>query len=166
MNAASNEIIPVLLAGGTGTRLWPQSRKTYPKQFSKILSENTLFQNTALRLRSTPELQLSAPITLANETSRFIVGEQLSEKNIELGSIIIEPEGRNTAPAILAATLFSIEQQTDPILLVMPTDHYIKDEAAFGAAIAIGLEAAHAGNIVTFGITNPSRNWLWLFEDE
>ena len=164
MDADSNKIIPVLLAGGTGTRLWPQSRKTYPKQFSKILSENTLFQNTALRLRSTPELQLSAPITLANETSRFIVGEQLSEKNIELGSIIIEPEGRNTAPAILAATLFSIEQQTDPILLVMPTDHYIKDEAAFGAAIALGLEAAHAGNIVTFGVvpTHPETGYGYL----
>ncbi len=144
---------PVLLCGGSGTRLWPLSRKSYPKQFVPLVGEETLFQASALRL-SGPDF--AAPLVLTNSDFRFIVTEQLQGAGIDPGAILIEPEGRNTAPAILAAALYLRAQGSDDPMLVAPSDHVVPDAAAFRAAVAAGLPAAEAGRIVTFGIT-PTR---------
>lgn len=150
------EIIPVLLAGGSGTRLWPLSRKSYPKQFSNFIGEKSLFQQSALRLRSSDKVKFAPHITMTNSDFRFIVGEQLQSVGIQPGPILIEPEGKNTAPAILAASLYGFERNSEAILLVAPSDHVIPDVGAFHDALAIGLDAVHSGKIVTFGIT-PTR---------
>ena len=144
---------PVLLCGGSGTRLWPLSRKSYPKQFVPLVGEETLFQASARRL-SGPEF--AAPLVLTNSDFRFIVTEQLVGAGIDPGAILIEPEGRNTAPAILAAALYLRAQGSDDPMLVAPSDHVVPDAAAFRAAVAAGLPAAEEGRIVTFGIT-PNR---------
>ena len=151
-----HEIIPVLLAGGSGTRLWPLSRKSYPKQFSNIIGERSLFQQCAERLLSSADLRFAPHVTLTNSDFRFIVGEQLSSIGVDLGPILIEPEGKNTAPAILAASLFTLKSSSDAILLVAPSDHLIPDKQAFHDAITVGLDAVSMGKIVTFGIT-PTR---------
>ena len=116
------KIHPVLLAGGTGTRLWPISRKSYPKQFSKLISGQTLFQQSALRLTSSEIVEFAPHITLTNSDFRFIVGEQLQAVGIDPGAILIEPEVKNTAPAILAASVFAMKNDPDAILLVAPSD--------------------------------------------
>ena len=144
---------PVLLCGGSGTRLWPLSRKSYPKQFVPLVGEETLFQASARRL-SGPEF--AAPLVLTNSDFRFIVTEQLQGAGIDPGAILIEPEGRNTAPAILAAALYLRAQGSDDPMLVAPSDHVVPDAAALRAAVAAGLPAAEEGRIVTFGIT-PNR---------
>lgn len=146
-------IHPVLLAGGSGTRLWPLSRKSYPKQFSPLLGEESLFQASAKRLSGA---DYAAPVVLTNDAFRFIVTEQLANVGIEPAGILIEPEGRNTAPAVLAAA-FSLQQKdADALMLVAPSDHVIPDVAAFNTAVAAATEAAQAGDLVTFGIT-PTR---------
>ena len=149
-------ITPVLLAGGLGTRLWPLSRKSYPKQFSGLIGDQSLFQQSALRLTSSDIVKFGSHITMTNADFRFIVGEQLRSVGINLGSILIEPEGRNTAPAILAASLFAHDRDPEAVLLVAPSDHVIPDVEAFHEALARGLDAASKGKIVTFGIT-PTR---------
>ncbi|NVK20294.1 MAG: mannose-1-phosphate guanylyltransferase/mannose-6-phosphate isomerase [Methylocystaceae bacterium] len=146
-------ITPVLLCGGSGTRLWPLSRKSYPKQFVPLLGETTLFQATAQRLVGDG---FAPPLVLTNAEFRFIVTQQLSEAGIDPGPVLIEPQGRNTAPAILAAALHLAHTEPDALMLVAPSDHVLPDEAAFRAAIAIGTETAQAGRIVTFGI-HPGR---------
>lgn len=146
-------IYPTILCGGSGTRLWPLSRKSYPKQFVPLLGDQTLFQASALRLCGA---EFAAPLVLTNSDFRFIVTEQLAEIGIDPGAILIEPEGRNTAPAVLAAALHVIEKDPEAVLLVAPSDHAIPDAAAFRAAVTRGLDAVAAGQIVTFGIT-PSR---------
>ncbi len=147
-------ITPVLLCGGSGTRLWPLSRKSYPKQFVPLLGQETLFQASAKRLvGSTSELSFSPPIVLTNSDFRFIVTEQLQSVGIDPGEILIEPEGRNTAPAILAAALRAQSQDPEAVLLIAPSDHVVPDVAAFHTAIVHGLEAVAAGQLVTFGIT-------------
>ena len=150
------EIIPVLLAGGAGTRLWPLSRKSYPKQFSNLTGNKSLFQQSALRLTSSNNLKFAPHITITNSDYRFIVGEQLHEIGITPGTILIEPESKNTAPAILASCLYAIENDPDAILLVAPSDHAVPDIEAFHDAIISGLESLKQGKIVTFGIT-PTR---------
>ncbi|RII37123.1 mannose-1-phosphate guanylyltransferase/mannose-6-phosphate isomerase [Pseudooceanicola sediminis] len=148
------QITPVLLCGGSGTRLWPLSRKSYPKQFVPLVGEETLFQASAKRLSGTTEtLSFGAPMVLTNADFRFIVTEQLAGAGIDPGAILIEPEGRNTAPAILAAALRQAETDPEAIMLVAPSDHVVPDAAAFHAAVALGLEAVAAGDMVTFGIT-------------
>lgn len=149
-------ITPVLLAGGSGTRLWPLSRKSYPKQFSNIIGDQSLFQQSALRLSSSDIVTFAPHITMTNADFRFIVGEQLQGVGINPGPILIEPEGRNTAPAILAASIFAHERDRDAILLVAPSDHVISDVGVFHTALARGLDAVAKGKIVTFGIT-PTR---------
>ena len=150
-------IIPVLLCGGSGTRLWPLSRKSYPKQFVPLMGEETLFQASAKRLSGgAGEVSFAAPMVLTNSDFRFIVTEQLQAVGIDPGAILIEPEGRNTAPAVLAAALRAAAQDPDAILLVAPSDHVVPDVAAFHAAIERGLEAVRAGQLVTFGIA-PSH---------
>ena len=142
-------ITPVLLCGGSGTRLWPLSRKSYPKQFSPLIGETSLFQASATRLNGDG---FGAPLILTNADFRFIVTEQLSEIGIDPGAILIEPEGRNTAPAVLAAALWQVKTDPQALMLVAPSDHVVPDAPAFRAAVAAGAEAARAGQLVTFGI--------------
>jgi len=146
-------IYPVILCGGSGTRLWPLSRKSYPKQFARLTGEESLFQASARRLQ---DANFAPPIILTNADFRFIVAEQLNEIGIEPAVILIEPEGRNTAPAILAATLWLAETDPSASLLVAPSDHVVPDGAAFRAAVMTGQTAASSGDLVTFGIT-PDR---------
>lgn len=149
-------ITPVLLAGGSGTRLWPLSRKSYPKQFSNLIDDQSLFQHSALRLTSSDIVKFGSHITMTNADFRFIVGEQLQGVGINPGPILIEPEGRNTAPAILAASIFAYGRDPEAVLLVAPSDHVIPDVEAYHEALARGLDAISKGKIVTFGIT-PTR---------
>lgn len=150
------EIVPVLLAGGSGTRLWPLSRKSYPKQFSNLIGDQSLFQQSALRLTSSDRVKFAPHLTMTSSDFRFIVGEQLQGVGIQPGPILIEPEGKNTAPAILAASLYAFERDEDAILLVAPSDHVIPDVDSFHSAVLTGLDAIKNGKIVTFGIT-PTR---------
>ena len=156
-------VTPLILCGGSGTRLWPLSRKSYPKQFSALNGQDSLFQQAATRL-SGPGFD--RPVVVTNSEFRFIVVEQLAAAEIDPGAILIEPSGRNTAPAILAATLHIAAQDPKALILVAPSDHVVPDAAAFRAAIAAATPAAQAGRIVTFGI-KPDRaetgyGWLEL----
>lgn len=144
-------LIPVVLCGGSGTRLWPLSRDTYPKQFLRLLGEQTLLQQTMQRLRAIEGM--GPALLVCNESSRFLAAEQLREIGIDDAQILLEPMRRNTAPAIAVAALHAIAQGGDPILMVLPSDHVIKDHAAFSTAIQTAKEAAEQGNLVTFGIT-------------
>jgi mannose-1-phosphate guanylyltransferase / mannose-6-phosphate isomerase len=146
-------ITPVLLCGGSGTRLWPLSRKSYPKQFSPLTGNETLFQASARRLSGAG---FAPPLVVTGSDFRFIVTDQLAGAGIDPGAILIEPAGRNTAPAVLAAALWLHRADPDAVLLVAPSDHVVPDGAAFRAAVAQGLPAAQAGRLVTFGIT-PDR---------
>ena len=146
-------IHPIILSGGSGTRLWPLSRKSYPKQFSAILGQESLFQATAKRLSADG---FAAPTVVTASDFRFIVTEQLASIGIDPSAILIEPEGRNTAPAVLAAALYIAQTEPDALLLVAPSDHVIPDAAAFSEAVAMGVNAAMAGDLVTFGIV-PSH---------
>lgn len=158
------EITPILMAGGYGSRLWPLSRKSFPKQFSKLIGNMSLFQQSALRLTTSDTVKFTPHITMTNSEFRFIVGEQLQTANIELGPILIEPESRNTAPSILAASLFAYERDSDAVLLVAPSDHVISDLEAFHLSLAQGLSALSEGKIVTFGIkpTRPETGYGYL----
>lgn len=150
-------ITPVLLCGGSGTRLWPLSRKRYPKQFVPLVGETTLFQAAAERLSGVQsDVSYDRPMVLTNSDFRFIVTEQLQGVGIDPGAILIEPEGRNTAPAVLAAALKAHAADPEAVLLVAPSDHVVPDAQAFAAAVAKGMEAVSAGQLVTFGIT-PSH---------
>ena len=150
-------ITPVLLCGGSGTRLWPLSRKSYPKQFVPLVGETTLFQASAQRLSGgTGKLAFDKPIVVTNSDFRFIVTEQLAGVGIDPGAILIEPEGRNTAPAVLAAALQIARTDPEGVMLVAPSDHVVPDVAAFHASVEAGLAAISQGELVTFGIT-PTR---------
>ena len=136
-------VTPVILSGGSGTRLWPLSRKSYPKQFTQLVGETSLFQSSALRLTghdSGDTLSFAAPAVLTNADFRFIVTEQLNEVGIDPGPVLIEPEGRNTAPAVLAAAFHLVAKSPDAIMLVAPSDHVVPDGQAFRDAMAAGLE--------------------------
>jgi mannose-1-phosphate guanylyltransferase/mannose-1-phosphate guanylyltransferase/mannose-6-phosphate isomerase len=143
-------ISPVLLSGGSGTRLWPLSRKSYPKQFVPLVGEETLFQASARRLAGPG---YAAPLVLTNADFRFIVTEQLAAAGIDPSAILIEPQGRNTAPAVLAAALYLKKTKPDGLMLIAPSDHVVPDAEAFRAAVEIGRLAAEVGKLVTFGIT-------------
>ena len=150
-------ITPILLVGGSGTRLWPLSRKSYPKQFAPLTGEETLFQSSAKRLSGgSGAVSFAAPVTMTNSDFRFIVTEQLAAAGIDPGAILIEPEGRNTAPAVLAAAIWLAAKDPEAVMLVAPSDHVIPDTAAFHAAVEQGLKAVEQGRLVTFGIT-PGR---------
>jgi mannose-1-phosphate guanylyltransferase/mannose-1-phosphate guanylyltransferase/mannose-6-phosphate isomerase len=146
-------ITPVILAGGSGTRLWPLSRKSYPKQFADLGKPDTLFQSTVKRLSGKG---FRRPVLLTSEDYRFIATEQMGGVGVLPEAIFIEPEVRDTAPAILVAALFLQESNPDGMMLIAPADHAIPDSEAFCAAIDVARSAAEAGSIVTFGIT-PDR---------
>ena len=145
-------IVPVILSGGSGTRLWPLSRKHYPKQFANLLDGPTLFQKAALRLPR----DASNPLIICNEEHRFIVAEQLREINVDSSGIILEPIGKNTAPAIALAALRELNHGNDPYLLILSADHIVQKVDAFHQAATTALAIAKQGKIVTFGI-QPDR---------
>jgi mannose-1-phosphate guanylyltransferase len=146
-------IKPVVIAGGTGTRLWPLSRAAHPKQFLKLYDNLTMLQATFSRLG---DLNIKSSVTVCNEEHRFFVAEQLREIN-KLGSIILEPVGRNTAPAITLAALLSLTEE-DPILLVLPADHVIQSEDVFVQTVKDAIPLAESGKLVTFGINAYEPN--------
>ncbi len=146
----SMHLQPVLLSGGSGTRLWPLSREAYPKQFLALAGEHTMLQDTWLRLAGLAGD--AAPIVVANEEHRFLAAEQLRQVGVEHAAIVLEPVGRNTAPAIAAAALQATAQGGDPLLLVLPSDHVVRDAPAFGDAVRAAMAAAADGALVTFGI--------------
>lgn len=146
----------VILSGGSGTRLWPASRESYPKQLLPLTGEHSLLQETALRLKDFPGGEVDPrPLVVTNEEYRFIIAEQLRQIGVRAPQIVLEPVGRNTAPALTLAALVA-EEEGDPVLLVMPADHVITDQAAFQHTIAVGAKAAAGGALVTFGIV-PDR---------
>ncbi|MGV6804188.1 MAG: mannose-1-phosphate guanylyltransferase/mannose-6-phosphate isomerase [Ruegeria sp.] len=158
-------IHPVILCGGSGTRLWPLSRKSYPKQFVPLIGANSLLQDCADRLRGPAASPYAKPLILTNEAFRFIVTEQLSEIGVDPGPILIEPDGRNTAPAVLAAALYLSQVDPDAIMLVAPSDHVVPDTSAFHEAVAIGADTIEQHqHLITFGITpdQPETGYGYL----
>ncbi len=167
-------LIPVILSGGSGTRLWPLSRELYPKQLLPLVGKRTMLQETVARLDGVADL--SGPVVVCNDSHRFMVAEQLREFGVAARAIVLEPVGRNTAPAVAVAALTALGRGTDPasaqvdaidgdpVLLVLPADHVIRDVAAFQAAIAVGREAAEAGRLVTFGVvpTRPETGYGYI----
>lgn len=150
-------LYPVILCGGSGTRLWPLSRKSFPKQFVNLVGENTLYQASARRLTgSLKGADFQPPIIMTNSDFRFVVVEQLQEMGIDPGAVIIEPSARNTAPAVLAAALHAQSQDADALVLIAPSDHVMTDPESFHAALDEAVKAAASGNLVTFGI-RPSK---------
>ena len=144
---------PVLLSGGSGTRLWPLSREAYPKQFLPLAGDDTMLQATWQRVAAIAD---AAPIVVAGEDHRFLVAEQLRQIGVPTPAIVLEPLGRNTAPAIAAAALQALAGGEDPLLLVLPSDHVVRDGEAFRAAVRQAMPRAEAGALVTFGIV-PDR---------
>lgn len=140
---------PVVLAGGTGSRLWPKSRAALPKQFLSLTSDKTMLQNTILRL---PIDKMELPLVICNEDHRFLAAEQLRTANIDYESIILEPIGRNTAPAIALAAIKAVEEGDDPVLLILAADHLISDHKAFHLSINKATMLANEGKLVTFGV--------------
>ena len=156
---------PVLLSGGSGTRLWPLSREAYPKQFLALAGDDTMLQATWSRVAEIADI---APIVVANEEHRFLVAEQLRQVGAPIPSIILEPVGRNTAPAIAVAALQAMDDHGDPLLLVLPSDHVVRDADAFRAAVRAAMPAAENGALVTFGIvpTTPETGFGYIQADD
>jgi len=154
-------ILPVILSGGSGTRLWPLSREAYPKQFLPLVGDVTMLQATWNRVAA---IAGKAPIVVANQEHRFMAAEQLRECNVTPQALILEPIGRNTAPAIAIAALQALATGEDALLLVLPSDHVVRDDAAFHAAVGQAAIAADAGKLVTFGIvpTAPETGYGYI----
>lgn len=154
-------LVPVLLSGGSGTRLWPLSREAHPKQFLPLVGERSMLQATWERVAP---LAGAAPLVVANEAHRFLVAEQLRQLDCQPAAILLEPVGRNTAPAIAVAALQASAEGTDPLLLVLPSDHVIADPAAFRAAVTAAAPAAEQGRLITFGIvpTGPEIGYGYI----
>jgi mannose-1-phosphate guanylyltransferase/mannose-6-phosphate isomerase len=155
-------IIPVILSGGSGSRLWPLSRELYPKQLLPMVNDTTMLQDTALRTAGIADI--SAPIVVSNLEHRFMVAEQLREAGQSPSAIILEPIGRNTAPAIAVAALEAVSKDENPVLLVLPADHVITNVAAFHNAVATGVGQALSGKLATFGIvpTGPETGYGYI----
>ena len=149
----TQDITPVILCGGSGTRLWPVSRKSFPKQFIALIGNSSLFQQSSTRLAGKT---FAAPVIVTNSDFRFIATQQLAELGIDPDAVLIEPEAKNTAPALLAGALQRAKTEPNALMLAAPSDHLITQEDVFHATIASGVEAAQNGRIVTFGIT-PDR---------
>jgi mannose-1-phosphate guanylyltransferase len=161
---AESALVPVILCGGTGTRLWPLSRASYPKQYWALAGsgDETLLQQTQQRLEGLPGL--APPLLICNEDHRFIVAEQMRQIGIEPAAMLLEPIGRNTAPAVAVAALQATAHGDDPLLLVLAADHVIRDAAAFRSTVSAGAAAAEAGQLVTFGIvpTAPETGYGYI----
>jgi len=158
-------IHPVILCGGSGTRLWPLSRKSYPKQFARLMGDQSLFQASILRVTGAG---FAPPVIITGDPFRFIAAEQLAAVEVAAQALLIEPAGRNTAPAVLAAALWLAARDPDAVMFVAPSDHVIPETEAFRSAIAAAVPRALAGDMITFGIT-PQRaetgyGWLHLSE--
>jgi mannose-1-phosphate guanylyltransferase/mannose-6-phosphate isomerase len=147
-------VLPFVLCGGAGTRLWPLSREAFPKQFHSICTSKTLFQETSLRLRGGPFGTLTI---LANRKHRFLITDQLDAIGIKPATIVLERDARNTGPSACIAALMAMRQDPDALLLLAPSDHLIADADAFKASIVSGIEAAEAGKLVLFGVTPIMR---------
>jgi mannose-1-phosphate guanylyltransferase len=162
MQTDSARITPIVLAGGSGTRLWPMSRSSRPKQFLNLVDDHSLFQDTLLRLAG--DSRYGEPVVVTNEDYRFLVAEQAQELGLRLAGIILEPVARNTAPAIVAAALFASREQTDRVLHILPSDHKIVVDAAYTAALDAAETAARDGMLVTFGIapTEPATGFGYI----
>lgn len=158
----ASTIIPVLLSGGSGSRLWPMSRELYPKQFLPLASERSMLQDTAARVDD--PLRFTAPIVVCNHEHRFLIAEQLRQSGITARGIVLEPMARNTAAACAVAALLATRDDPDALLLVLPADHIIGDEPAFAAAVSQAARAARAGHLVTFGIepTAPETGYGYI----
>ncbi|WP_042885607.1 mannose-1-phosphate guanylyltransferase/mannose-6-phosphate isomerase [Cupriavidus necator] len=159
---SSPVIIPVVLCGGSGTRLWPLSREGYPKQFLRLLGNRSLLQDTLLRSSEVPGV--GSPILMAGHGHRFMVAEQAREAGFENASLILEPHARNTAPAAAVAALWAMADGKDPLLLLLPSDHLIRNIPAFVHAVMAGVPSAQKGAIVTFGIvpTEPAPGYGYM----
>ncbi|HRD48453.1 MAG TPA: mannose-1-phosphate guanylyltransferase/mannose-6-phosphate isomerase [Candidatus Contendobacter sp.] len=155
-------IIPIILSGGSGARLWPLSRETYPKQFLPMVDERTMVQNTALRIAGMSDV--TAPMVVCNEDHRFMVAEQLRAVGIHPAAVILEPIGRNTGPAVAVAALHAQNAGADPILLILSADHVIADVEGFRAAVRQVAPHAEAGRLITFGIvpTAPETGYGYI----
>jgi mannose-1-phosphate guanylyltransferase/mannose-6-phosphate isomerase len=157
-----SSLVPVILSGGSGTRLWPLSRELYPKQLLPLVGKNTMLQDTALRLEG---IDAAAAIVVCNDAHRFLVAEQLHSIKRTAQAIVLEPAGRNTAPAIaLAAHVALATEGADPILLVLPADHVMRDVPAFQKAVAVALDNARGDSLVTFGVvpTGPETGYGYI----
>jgi mannose-1-phosphate guanylyltransferase/mannose-6-phosphate isomerase len=156
------KIVPIILSGGSGTRLWPLSRKQYPKQFISLLGENTLFQEAILRLDGLNEL--AEPVIVCNHEHRFLVAEQLKQIKVENSTILLEPVGKNTAAAIAVAAYHVLEKYSDAILLVLSSDHIIQNIPAFFNSIELAIKQAKKSKLVIFGINpiNPHTGYGYI----
>lgn len=154
------QIIPVILSGGAGTRLWPLSWGDHPKQFLSLISEKTMIQETLLRLKG---LNIGAPIISCGESHRFLVAQQIGELGVK-PTILLEPMAKNTAPAIAAACCAAIKQDENAVVVVLPSDHVIKDVETFQNAVLLAAEQAEKGSLVTFGIvpTFPATGYGYV----
>lgn len=161
MGQSERKVVPVLLSGGAGTRLWPLSRQSYPKQFLPLLEQRTLLQKTALRVSDVAGLR--EPIVVAGQDHRFLIAEQLRACGV-VARIVLEPLGRNTAPAAAVAALLAIQQDPGALLLLLPSDHAIADEAAFRDSVVQAQEAAESGAFVLFGCrpTEPATGYGYI----
>jgi mannose-1-phosphate guanylyltransferase/mannose-6-phosphate isomerase len=155
-------IVPVILSGGAGTRLWPLSRELYPKQLLPLVGERTMLQETVLRLEGLSDL--SSPLVVCNESHRFMVAEQLRQVERTAEAVILEPVGRNTGPAVAVAALQSMADGSDPLLLVLAADHVIRDATALCTAVTDGVAVVQAGALLTFGIvpTAPETGYGYI----
>ena len=158
---ATRNILPVVLAGGAGTRLWPLSRANYPKQFLRLFEESSALQQTLLRLSN---LRCRAPYVVCNREHRFIAADQCRQCGVDPDALVVEPAGRNTAPAAALAAFRATSEGADPVLFVLPADHHIADEAAFVATVGRAIGFAETGNIVVFGIrpTYPATAYGYI----
>jgi len=162
-------LIPVILSGGSGARLWPLSRELYPKQLLPLVGKGTMLQETLARLVDVQDV--GAPIIVCNESHRFLVAEQMLQTGVQPHAILLEPTGRNTAPAIAVAAMAALSDEpqpgkrtSDPLLLILPADHVIRDVAAFRRAVEIGRKGAEEGKLVTFGVvpTKPETGYGYI----
>ncbi len=155
-------IVPAVMCGGTGSRLWPMSRALYPKQLLPLTSERTMLQETVARVSDTA--RFAAPILICNDEHRFLIAAQMQETQVMHGGILLEPAGRNTAPAVALAALHAMKQDPDAVLLVLAADHQIKKTDAFFEAVDAAAEAARDGHLVTFGLqpTAPSTGYGYI----
>jgi mannose-1-phosphate guanylyltransferase/mannose-6-phosphate isomerase len=160
-------LIPVILSGGSGTRLWPLSRELYPKQLLPLVGKGTMLQETLARVADVEDV--GSPIVVCNESHRFLVAEQVQEMGAHPQAIVLEPVGRNTAPAVAVAAMAAVadlpdRNAADPLLLILPADHVIRNVQAFRAALAVGRKAAEEGKLVTFGVvpTKPETGYGYI----